>query len=63
MNAFFTRLCIAHFMGMHALQILPLLGYYVFRKPAMIMLFSAIYFFGAIILMLTALYGMPLLNY
>jgi hypothetical protein len=33
----------AHFFGIHALQLLPLLGYYVFKKHIYIIIFSVIY--------------------
>jgi hypothetical protein len=35
---------IAHFLGMHSLQLLPLLGFYVFKNPAAIIGFAIVYF-------------------
>jgi len=54
---------IAHFAGMHALQVLPLAGYFVFRRPAGLILFSTIYFAGVVALIVMALNGIPLFNY
>ncbi|PWJ42693.1 hypothetical protein [Sediminitomix flava] len=35
---------VAHFLGMHALQLFPFLGYYVFRKAPFIISFAMVYF-------------------
>jgi hypothetical protein len=53
---------IAHFFGMHALQLLPLLGYFVFKKPAAIISFSAAYAAVVSYLLLQAMRGIPLLK-
>lgn len=52
---------IAHFFGMHALQLLPLLGYYVARRPRQIIGLSLFYFVAVTLLFMQALTGKPLL--
>lgn len=52
---------IAHFMGIHALQLIPLAGYYIFKTKKQVLLFSLTYFLAALALMLLALLGMPLI--
>ena len=52
---------IAHFFGMHALQLIPLFGYYVARRPRHVILASAIYFILLTGLLMQALAGKPLL--
>lgn len=51
---------ISHFFGMHALQLLPLLGFYVFKNPAAIISFAIIYFCLVVYTLVTALKGMAL---
>ncbi|HYJ37306.1 MAG TPA: hypothetical protein VEV87_01770 [Chitinophagaceae bacterium] len=51
---------VAHFIGMHALQIIPLFSHYVARKPGNVALFSSAYFILAMALFLQAMYRMPL---
>jgi hypothetical protein len=52
---------IAHFMGIHSLQLLPLLGYYVARSAKQIIIFSVTYFVIVVFVLVQALTGSPLL--
>lgn len=54
---------VAHFFGMHALQLLPLLGYYVTRRPFQIIALAAVYFLGVSFLLMQALAGRPLISW
>lgn len=51
---------IAHFMGMHALQVIPLLAYYVLGNVASVIGFSALYGLTSLWLFWQALQGKPL---
>ena len=52
---------VAHFFGMHALQLLPLFGYYVAQRPRQVIVLAAIYFLLVTGLLIQALSGKPLL--
>ncbi|GAB4034152.1 hypothetical protein [Spirosoma gilvum] len=50
---------IAHFFGMHALQFIPLFGYYIARRPLQVFLFAVLYTGAVTFLLLEALKGQP----
>ena len=51
---------IAHIIGIHALQVLPLFGYFISKSKTQTILFSAVYFILASVLFLQAMKGIPL---
>ena len=53
---------IAHFVGMHALQVLPFLAFYAFRNSTLTVLFSVFYFTLASFTLIQALQGKPLIK-
>lgn len=53
---------VAHFVGMHALQILPLFGYYISRSAKTTIVVSTIYFVVTTAVFIQALMGKPLIN-
>jgi hypothetical protein len=53
---------IAHFIGMHALQVLPILSYYIFRNIKASILLSVLYLLLAIFTLVQALQGKPLIK-
>ena len=52
---------IAHFMGIHSLQVLPLFGNYFAKTKKQTVIFSFVYFLLALALFLQAMNGIPLL--
>jgi hypothetical protein len=52
---------IAHFIGIHALQVLPLLGYYVFRNKQQVWIAATVYFVGVMAVFIQAMRGIPLI--
>ena len=53
---------IAHFIGMHALQLLPLLSYFFVRNVKVVMVISFVYFVIASLVFIQALLGKPLIK-
>jgi hypothetical protein len=51
---------IAHFIGMHALQLLPLFGYYLSKSVKATIVFALVYFIVTTLLLVQALMGRPL---
>jgi hypothetical protein len=54
---------VAHFVGIHALQLLPLLGYYLFRSSKEIIIVSIVYFLLVSFLFIQAIRGLPLFKH
>jgi len=52
---------IAHFLGMHALQLFPLFGYYIARNSMATKAFASLYLIIVIAVLLEALMGLPLI--
>lgn len=52
---------VAHFFGMHALQLLPLIGYSVARQPRQVIVVAVLYFLAVTGLLVQALAGRPVL--
>ena len=54
---------IAHFLGMHALQIIPLFSFYIANNTTQVVVMGIIYFIITSLLFIQALIGKPLLKY
>jgi len=52
---------VAHFIGIHSLQIIPLFGYYIAKTNRSVQLFTAGYFIVTVFLLVQAFRQMPLL--
>lgn len=52
---------VAHFVGMHALQVLPLLAFYVLQRVWLVVLAGGLYFSLAVYVLVQALQGHPFL--
>ncbi len=54
---------ISHMMGVHVLQIIPLLSYYVFKKKNKVLFFSFCYFLLVLAITIISCMKMPLISY
>lgn len=52
---------VAHFFGMHALQVIPLVGHFLASSKKQVFIFSGLYFIWVIVLFIQALNGNPFL--
>jgi NO-binding membrane sensor protein with MHYT domain len=55
-------LCIAHFLGMHALQFLPIVAYYLVRNVKMVFVVAFLYAAFTAFVFVQALRGKPFLS-
>ena len=53
---------IAHFIGMHALQILPIISWYFLKNRSLVMVAVALYGSLAVLTLVQALQGKPLIK-
>jgi hypothetical protein len=53
----------AHFLGMHALQLLPLMGYYISRRSIVTVLLSIVYFLVVGAIFIQAMGSRPLIQF
>jgi hypothetical protein len=51
---------ITHFLGVHSLQIIPLLSYYLFNKKTQVINFSILYFLATLSFLILALIGISI---
>jgi hypothetical protein len=53
---------VSHFIGMHALQVLPIVAYYVLKNSKLTIILSALYGLLALLTLIQALKGKPLIK-
>lgn len=58
----FGDIRVAHFFGMHSLQILPLVGFYIAKSKKAVVLISVVYFILVTTVLLQALNAMPFIK-
>jgi len=56
----FGDLRVAHFIGIHSLQLIPLFGYYIAKTNRAVQIFTVIYFLATAFLLVQALEKLPL---
>jgi hypothetical protein len=59
-NRQYGDLRVAHFLGMHTLQLFPLFGYYLATTTRSVIIFVGVYVLAVVVLLIEALLGLPL---